>query len=63
LGFKRLIMDTITWNYGGEEIYVQGTWSKGRFFVYDVIDHAGRLYEDDTVYDLCEIEDDINSNY
>jgi hypothetical protein len=56
-------MDTITWNYGGEEIYVQGTWSKGRFFVYDVIDHAGRLYEDDTVYDLCEIEDDINSNY
>ncbi len=56
-------MDTITWNYAGEEIYVQGTWSKGRFFVYDVIDHAGRLYEDDTVYDLCEIEDDINSNY
>jgi hypothetical protein len=55
-------MKTITWNYGGEKIYVQGTWSKGRFFVYDVIDQRGNL-DEGQVYDLCEIEDDINSNY
>ncbi len=55
--------DTITWNYAGETIYVEGTWHKGTFFVEYVTDHAGRMHEDDVVYDLCEIEDDINSNY
>ena len=51
-------MTTITWNYNNQEIYVEGTWSKGFFHVFQITNP-----EEDKVYDLCMLEDDINSNY